>query len=252
MSWTERGVAVSKVGSLLARDKDDSGALSRSQAGGITSDLSEPGEWSEWRASVTEALVTFDERRLEQLYGQLFATYPVPPIFEEVLLPVWHERRHQTGFGQQSQWLFFDAFLRARVPQRLQLGRRPANGCVLVAALSENCPELELLVTGLLLGADDGAVQVLPAGQPLDELPLVCQSIQPDCLVLFAPVPPTATLLRQVNKLVLTIECPLALAGVGAELVEEQLAGSPIANLGSASRLMRSRLTQFLAGRFDT
>ena len=54
------------------------------------------------------------------------------------------------------------------------------------------------------------------------------------------------------NKLALAIDCPLALAGVGAELAQEQLKGSTIANLGSESRLMRSRLTQFVEGRLDT
>ncbi|WP_150298801.1 MerR family transcriptional regulator [Pseudomonas profundi] len=253
MSWTERGVAVSKVGSLLARSKPvDSGAQITSQAGGITFVPSDASEWRGWQARIGEALAAFDQARLEQVYGQLFSTYPVSLIFEEVLLPVWREHRHQRGFGQLSQWLFYDAFLRARVLQRLQLGRRASNRCVLLAALPEHCPELELLVTGLLLGADDGAVQVLPTGQPLDELPLVCQSVQPEGLVLFAPVPATATLLRHINKLALAIDCPLALAGVGAELAEEQLKGSPIANLGSESRLMRSRLAQFLGGRLDT
>ncbi|QJD58382.1 MerR family transcriptional regulator [Pseudomonas sp. gcc21] len=252
MSWTERGVAVSKVGSLLARNKPaDSMTQAKPLVGGPALGLARD-EWSEWQACVAQAVAVFDETRLEQVYGQLFSTYPVSMIFEEVLLPVWREQMHQSGFGQLSQWLSYDAFLRARVLQRLQLGRRTANGCVLLAALPESCPELELLVTGLLLGADDGAVRVLPAGQPLDELPLVCQSIQPEGLVLFAPVPPNAALLRQINKLALAVDCPLALAGVGAELAEEQLKSSPIANLGSESRLMRSRLAQFLAGRLDT
>lgn len=260
MSWTERGVAVSKVGSLLARSKPahsgnrSVGADSRRgpPGGELLSGVSTTGEWGEWQASIGEALSTFDEPRLEQLYGQIFSTYPMSQVFEEVLLPVWREHRHQSGFGQLSQWLFYDAFLRARVLQRLQLTRHTADGCVLFAAVPEDCPELELLVAGLLLGAENGAVRVLAAGQPLNELPLLCQSIQPQALVLFAPVPPTSAVLRQLNKLALAIDCPLALAGVGAELAQEQLKGSTIANLGSESRLMRSRLTQFVEGRLDT
>lgn len=255
LSWTERGVAVSKVGTLLARSRPAQNdapppiALASVIADDVSSDTS---EWLEWQAGIRQALATFDEVRLEQLYGQVFSTYPTSQVFARVLLPLWQELLHQTGFGQLSQWLFYDAFLRARVLQRLQFVRRGADHCVLLAALPEQCRELELLVTGLLLGGDNGAVRVLPLGQPLNEMSLLCQAIQPRALVLFAPAPPSLTLLGQLNKLALTIDCPLALAGAGAELVAEQLKGSPVANLGDEPRFMQSRLTQFLAGHLDT
>lgn len=254
LSWTGRGVAVSKVGTLLARNRPARPEVQPPVAdlAAGTEDVSGAAEWLAWQEGIRQALAGFDETRLEQLYGQVFSLYPASQAFAEVLLPLWRELLHQSGFGQQSQWLFYDAFLRARVLQRLQFIRRGADGCILLAALPEQCRELELLVTGLLLGGDDGAVRVLPPGQPLNELSLLCQAIQPQALVLFAPAPPAANLLRQINKLALAIDCPLALAGAGAELVAEQLQGSPVANLGSEPRLMLSRLRQFVAGHLDT
>jgi DNA-binding transcriptional MerR regulator len=252
MGWTERGVAVSKVGTLLAQGRRTESAAASAADAGIADDASGQSEWREWQDGFRQALVTFDEARLEQLYGQLFSTYPTSQVFYQVLLPLWRELLHKSGFGQLSQWLCYDAFLRARVLQRLQFVRRGAEGCVLLAALQEQSHELELLVTGLMLSGDNGAVRVLPPGQPLNELPLLCQAIQPRALVLFAPAPPSSALLRQVKKLVLAIDCPLALAGTGAELVEEHLQGSPVASLGGEPELLLARLKQFQAGHLDT
>lgn len=260
MSWAERGVAVSKVGDLLARSRSleaDSQPRLRPPVASGSVGLEEPEnavlqECSQWQIRIRQAAAMFDESRLEQLYGQLFATYLPSLVFEEVLLPVWQELSHQSGFGQRSQWLYLDAFLRARVLQRLQLAHRPDRGCVLLAALPEQCRELELLVAGLLLGGDDLAVRVLSLGQPLDELPLLCHAIQPQALVLFAPAPPVDSLLLQLKKLTLAVDCPLALAGVGADLSADRLRGSSIARLGGQTQLMRQRLRQFIEGRLDT
>ena len=260
MSWTDRGVAVSKVGDLLARSRSleaNSQPLGRTPvaSGSVGSEEKKTAvlwECSQWQTHIRQAAAMFDESRLEQLYGQLFATYLPSLVFEEVLLPVWQELSHHSGFGQRSQWLYLDAFLRARVLQRLQLARRPDRGCVLLAALPDQCRELELLIRGLLLAGDDLAVRVLPMGQPFDELPLLCQAIQPQALVLFAPAPPSDGLLLQLNRLVLAIDCPLALAGVGADLSVDRLRGSPIARLGGQTQLVHQRLRQFIEGRLDT
>ncbi|MCI0916744.1 MerR family transcriptional regulator [Stutzerimonas stutzeri] len=244
LAWTERGVAVSKVGSIL----------SRSEASRVGRPLEQPqavaSEWSEWRAQVQQAVNRFDDNRLDQLYGQIFSTYPLAVVFQDILLPLWQQLLVcQSDFGQTSEWLFFDNFLRARVLQRLQLGRAQTDDRVVLAAMPGHCRELELLVAGLLLSCDQVAVSVLAIGQPLDELALVCEKVRPRALVLYSNAPPKMPLLRQVRKLALRLDCPLAMAG---EAAEDALRGSPIACLGSASRLMQRRLLQFLDGKLDT
>ena len=246
VDWTERGVAVSKVGSLLERSAASKAEPWAAEAEPLA------GEWGEWQARVRQAVDAFDEARLEQLYGQVFSTYPLSVVFEAILLPLWRELLHREGFGQTSRWLFFDAFLRARVLQRVHLARRPDEENVLLAAIPGQCRELELLVTGLLLNADSGAVRVLSIGQPLDELSVICRAAQPQALVLYATAPPSEGLVRQLRKLVLAVDCPLALCGEGSELALDRLAGTPIARLGSSGRLMQRRLAQFLSGHLDT
>jgi DNA-binding transcriptional MerR regulator len=245
--WIERGVAVSKVGKILA-GAQSLGARERSLHSVI-----DAAEQQTWQTQVRQAVNDFDESRLDQLYGQIFSTYPLPVVFEELLMPVWHEfaARHQ-ALGQVSEWLFFDSFLRARALQRVQLARHSASQRVVLAAMPDACRELELWVAGMLLGSADIAVSVLAPGQPLEELNLVCNKMQPQALVLFSSQVPMADLPKRLVRLGLGLNCPLLLAGEMSDLARESLEGTAICCLGSTGQVMQRRLQLFLAGRLDT
>ncbi|WP_417780904.1 MerR family transcriptional regulator [Stutzerimonas xanthomarina] len=247
VAWTERGVAVSKVGSILSRNAATRAVVQPEQHEPVT------GEWREWQAQVQRAVSSFDEGRLDQVYGQVFSTYPLPVVFQDVLLPLWQQLLvRQDEFGHTSEWLFLDNFLRGRVLQRLQLARAQTEDRVLLAAVPGQCRELELLIAGLLLSSDQVGVSVLAIGQPMDELTLICEKVRPRALVLYSNVPPNAALLKQFARLALSLDCPLAMAGEAAEFSEEGLRGSPIACLGTAGKLIQRRLLQFLDGHLDT
>ena len=247
LAWLERGVAVSKVGKILQR-----GEAQRAEAAPQPADA-RLGEWGEWQQQLQRALSAFDEGRLEQVFGQIFSSYPLPVAFQEILMPLWQQLlQRQREFGLTSEWLLFDSFLRGRTLQRLQLARSGSGERVLLAALPGQCHELELLVAGLLLSSAEVALTVLPLGQPLEELTLVCEKIQPQLLVLFSNHPPGVDFARQLQRLALSVDCPLALAGEAAELASEQLAGTSIACLGSDARSLSRRLLQLLNGHMDT
>ena len=247
LAWIERGVAVSKVGKILAK-----GSTIKT-AGSPVYEAVGSSEWGEWQAQLRRAVSTFDEVGLDTVYGQVFSSYPLSVVFQDILMPLWQELlMRQGGHGQISEWLFFDTFLRARTLQRLQLVRGQAEERVLIAALPGQCRELELLVAGLLLSSASAVVSVLGLGQPLEELALVCEKTQPQALVLFTNQPPSDDLPKVLLRLALSLDCPLALAGDGSDLAEESLSGTPIACLGNEGRLMQRRLQQFLAGHLDT
>lgn len=247
LAWIERGVSVSKVGKILAKSSSIKAASAP-----VYEEVS-ASEWAEWQAQLRRAIAAFDEGRLDRLYGQVFSSYPLPVVFQDVLMPLWQELLlRQDEFGQTSEWLFLDTFLRARTLQRLQMMRAQVEERVLLAALPGHCRELELLVAGLLLSSSEVAVSVLGLGQPLEELTLVCEKMQPQALVLFSNQPPSDDLPRMLARLALALDCPLVMAGDGADLAEESLSGSPIACLGNEGRLMQRRLQQFLAGHLDT
>ncbi len=247
LAWLERGVAVSKVGKILQRNEQ-----AQSTPAPVSQELAS-GEWGEWQQQIRRALSEFDQARLEQLYGQVFSSYPLAVVFQDVLMPLWQQLKlRQNEFGRSSEWLFFDAFLRARALQRLQLARGAGNVRVVLAAMPGQCQELELLVCGLLLGAGEVALTVLAQGQPLDELTLVCEKLQPQLLVLFSNHPPSNDFARQMARLALTLECPLAIAGELSELATEQMSGSSVACLGNDGRTLQQRMQQLLRGQLDT
>lgn len=247
LGWIERGVAVSKVGGLLAKSQVIKAQALQTLPQGVQDD------WGQWQAQLRQAVRAFDERQLEQVYGQVFASYPLVVVFQDILMPVWQEMRTtQEVFGQLSEWLFLDGFLRARALQRLQLAREQQEIHVVLAAIPGQCRELELLVAALLLGSSEIAVSVLPLGQPMEELSLVCERIKPHALVLFSNHPPANDLPKRLARLALGLECPLLFAGEAADLAQDLLVGSQVACLGSEGRLMRRRLQQYLAGHLDT
>ena len=247
LDWIERGVAVSKIGKILARSES-----TRSQSSPSENPLSR-ADWTQWQSQLRQAIGMFDERRLEQLYGQIFSTYSLVVVFEDILMPLWREvMLNRDTFGHTSEGLFFDTFLRGRVLQRLQLANDPAKGVVVLAALASQDRELELSVAGLLMGSAEVAIRVLAIGQPFDELSLVCERVAPLALVLFSNTSSATDLPKRLNRLALTLECPVLLAGEVSHFVQEGLAGSTIACLGSDGRSMNRLLKQFLAGQMDS
>lgn len=247
LDWIERGVAVSKVGKILARDGLEVASVQAVQKN------DEPSEWAQWQIQLRLAISAFDDRQLERVYGQIFAAYPIAVVFQDILMPLWHQLlRHQGDFGQASEWLFFDAFLRARVLQRLQLASVSQSPQVLLVAIAGECRELEILVAGVLIGSDELGVRVLSVGQPFDELTLICEKTRPQALVVFSNHSPTSELPRRLNRLALTLDCPLLLAGDASDMAQEYLEGSSIGCLGNEGRLMQRRLQQFLNATLDT
>ena len=244
LDWIERGVAVSKVGKILARG-EPLGETGTAPGDGL--------EWAQWHGQLRSAISAFDDRQLDRLYGQIFSAYPLAVVFQDILMPLWQALlRHQGRFGQASEWLFFDNFLRSRTAQRLQVIAATPLPRVLLAAIAGECRELELLVAGLLLTGEKLAVKLLGVGQPFDELTLVCEKTQPQALVLFSNRAPGSELPLRLKRLALTLDCPLLLAGDAADLAQDSLAGSSIGCLGNEGRLMQRRLQQFLSGGLDT
>ena len=247
LGWIERGVAVSKVGKILAK------AEPLQALANIIPDELVLADYTQWQQQVQAAVGGFDEVLLEQIYGQIFSSYPLAVVFQDILMPLWQQLllRHD-GFGQTSEWLFLDGFLRSRVLQRLQLMRVMQPRRVIVCALGDQARELEVLVTALYLGHVDSAIQFLSIGQPFDELTLVCERVKPQALVLVSNHAPAADFPRRLNRLALSLDCQLFLAGDASDLAQESLAESSIGCLGSEGVVMRQRLKQFLAGNLDT
>lgn len=247
LGWIDRGVAVSKVGKILAKIAPLE-ALSHI----IPNELVH-ADYAQWQEQVKAAVSAFDEVQLERVYGLIFSSYPLTVAFQDILLPLWKQLlQRRDAFGHVSEWMFLDGFLRARVLQRLLLVRVMQPRRVVACALNEQCRELEVLTTALFLAGADSAIQVMSIGQPFDELTLICERIKPNALVLLSNHAPAPELSRRLNRLAMSLDCQLLLAGDVAELMQDSLRGSSIGCLGNEGLVMRQRLKQFLAGNLDT
>lgn len=247
LAWIERGVAVSKVGKILAKTESVQPVSTL-----ISSDLVR-ADYAQWQQEVADAVSSFDDMELDRVYGQIFSSYAVPTVFQDILMPLWRQLlQRQQEFGQASEWLFFDSFLRSRVMQRLLLKRDIQSRRVLVSAIAGQCRELELLVTALFVSKAEVGVRVLAVGQPYDELILVCQKVQPLALVLVSNHAPAPELPKRLKKLAMSLDCPLMVAGDASDLIQDSLSGSSIGCLGNEGVAIRQRLRQLLAGNLDT
>lgn len=223
IGWIDRGVAVSKVGKILARSEP-----LKTLAQIIPTERVQ-ADYAQWQGQVQAAVNDFDEVQLEQVYGQIFSSYPLTVVFQDILMPLW-----------------------TRLLQRLLLVRVMQPRRVIVCALADQCRELDVLVTALFLSSVDSAIQVLAIGQPFEELTLLCERIKPKALVLISNHAPTTELPRRLNRLAMSLDCQLMLAGDASDLAQESLAGSSIGCLGREGVVMRQRLKQLLAGNLDT
>ncbi len=247
VEWIDRGVAVSKVGKILAKTEP------LKVLAHIIPDDRVQADYQQWQHQVQRAVSEFDDIELDRVYGQIFFSYSLPVVFQDILMPLWRQLlQRQEAFGQTSEWLFLDGYLRTRVLQRIIALRGSQPRKIVVSALAGQCRELELLVAALFLSSSDSGVRVLTSGQPFDELTLVCEKIKPQALVLFSNHAPAAELPRRLNRLALSLDCPVMLAGDAADLAQDSLQGSSIGCLGNEGATMRQRLTQFLAGKLDT
>ncbi|MBB4862156.1 DNA-binding transcriptional MerR regulator [Pseudomonas nitritireducens] len=232
--WSGRGMAVGKIGELLAQRQRPQPARS-------------DDEREHWREAFSRATAAFDQGELERLYGQAYSIFPGATLLDDILLPLWRSLLTLNAFGARSQWGFLDAFLRARVLLRLQMSRAEG-AAVLLADASGTLHELELLAAALLLGGDDLRVQALAPGMPLDELPLVCAGVRPAALVLLAEVALPGEALRRLERLQMAVECPLALLGEAAQGIAGSAAGLPIVALGNSPASSAQPLRLLLRG----
>lgn len=247
LSWIARGVAVSKIGQLLARSQ------AAQVLSSIVPDSLVQADYAQWQGQVRTALSNFDDLELARIYGQVFSTYSLNVVFQDIFMPVWTQALQQKEiFGQASEWVMLDAFLRSRVQQRLNMLRGALPARVAVAAIEGHCHELELLLSALLLSGGEAGVRVLALGKPFEELTLVCEKIRPQALVLVSNRAPAADFARRLNRLAMSLQCRLLLCGDASQLAQESLAGSSIGCLGNDGGLMRQRLQLFLGGTLDT
>ncbi|MOA14859.1 hypothetical protein D3C78_1349870 [compost metagenome] len=92
---------------------------------------------------------------------------------------------------------------------------------------------------------------MLGSGQPLEELPLLCVTLQPAALVLAVRGPVNTALAKKLCSLQMDIACPLALIGDGLPDSIAVLHDIPIALLDQRNVGASLKLDALLRGAFE-
>lgn len=249
-AWIERGVAVSKVGSILDRQVAPQRVV-RPDADARPDQLQDSDMLKSWQARLVAAVNAFDRDELDRIHGQLHAALPWQVIYEEVLLPVWRQYRSQSE-PPSVQWQFLDTFLRGRAYQRLGFAR-PGQPRVLLAALPGPQRELEMLVGALGIAATDAQVVLIPEPIALVELQYLAERSGCAAVVLYGERSlDTATLTRHLPRLEQALACPLAVAGPICQAQQAHLEAARLVCLGSELGAFSGRIRSLLAGGLDT
>lgn len=249
-AWIERGVAVSKVATIIDRQVAPPRATPEASVATGGGPLA-PVSAESWQARLVSAVNDFDVEALDRVHGQLHATVPFPVVYAEVLLPVW--RRYLAQSEQPSvQWQFLDAFLRGRAFQRLGFAQ-PGQPKVLLAVLSGSLREFEVLVAALGVAAVGAQVLLVTESAAPAELQLMAERTGCAALVLYSERSlDTATLTRHLPRLEQALECPLAVLGAVCDMQQAQLEAARLVCLGSNPYSFTGSLRNLLAGRLDS
>ncbi|MGC3874177.1 MerR family transcriptional regulator [Halomonas sp. GXIMD04776] len=239
LQWLNRGVPVSQVHDLL--DQPESVELP----------VAEAGDWANQREQLILAVETLDLTRLEALYNQAMALYPMSTCLREL----WHpailqlEERWNDQLGAALQRRMLEAFLRTRIGTRLYHANLASHGPqLLIAPLSEESGALWPLLFTLM--ATDANYRVLLLDMPLasGELSLAVNRLRLSALVLASGQAERSDLIRrQLPRLADQLSVPLCLTGPITRIRASELANSGVELLSDDPVQSVSRLRPLLS-----
>ncbi|MDI5932638.1 MerR family transcriptional regulator [Halomonas sp. M4R5S39] len=224
LQWLNRGVPVSQVRELLEQPEP------------VEAPAPSAGDWPSQRHQLVAALEAFDLPRLEILFNQSLALYPVTTCVAELWQPVIREREEHWDdqLGALLQRRTLEAFLRTRIGTRLYHANQTATGpLVLIGQLPEDPGPLWMLLAALTASDEGYRVQLFDAPLPFTELPLAMERFQASALLLASGKAERADLIRrQLPRLAEQLDAPLALCGPVARIRAADLDPSRVEVLG--------------------
>ncbi|WP_043531561.1 MerR family transcriptional regulator [Litchfieldella xinjiangensis] len=224
LQWLNRGVPVSQVRELLDQPQ--------------ATETPDPvaGDWTSQRQQLVTAVESIDLARLDALFNQSMALYPVDTCISELLTPMVTqlEEHWDDQLGALLQRRTLESFLRTRIGIRLYHANLTRRGpTVLVAPLPEEQGALWGMLIALSASHAGYAVHLFDTPMPFAELPLGVERLRADALLLCSGQAERADLIRrQLPRLAEQLDVPVGLCGPVARIREGDLEASQVALLG--------------------
>jgi len=206
--------------------------------------------WLETLTSMISAIIVFDEERLEEIYNEVLALYPIEWVTSRLLKPLLIELglRWETQQGSVAEEHFFAFYLRNKLGARFHHRRRPDSGPrLLLAGLPGEYHEIAMLLFALAANEKGFRLVTLGANMPLNELPFVADKTGCDAVVLSGAMEPGKTLLeRDLPQLTDELTIPVFIGGQASVLAFDKINRAGAQALGQDMEIGLARLTDQL------
>jgi len=235
-SLTDQGMRISQITPEMLEDEPAANALEDTPV-----DL-----WKTYVRNMVEAIVAFDEERLEEIYNEALSLYPIEMVTRLLLKPLLIElgRRWAAGPGGVAEEHFFAFYLRNKLGARFHHRPRKNGGPhLLLACLPGEYHEIALLLFALAAHEQGFHLLTLGADTPLPELARVAAKTKSDAIVLSGAVQPGEDVLsRDLPKLVETVSIPVFVGGQASVLAADAIGKAGAEALGQDMELGLKRL----------
>ncbi|WP_148255245.1 MerR family transcriptional regulator [Aidingimonas lacisalsi] len=238
LQWLNRGVPVSQVRELL------------DQPQAVETPEPAAGDWPSQRQQLIAALEAYDLSRLDSLFNQCMALYPLATCLNELFKPIVEtlEEHWSEQLGATLQQRTLESFLRTRVGTRLYHANLINQGATLmIGRLPDDQSNLWELLIALAASQAGYRVQLYDAALPINELPLAVERLKINALLLCSGQAERAELMRrQLPRLADQLDIVLGLCGPVARIRAAELTDTQVAVLGDDPLQAITRLTPLI------
>ncbi|WFF40868.1 MerR family transcriptional regulator [Salinicola endophyticus] len=234
LQWLNRGVPVSQVRELLDQPET------------VETPAPQMGDWSSQRQHVIHAVDALDMGRLETLFNQSLALYPVGLCIAELWQPTIQQLEERWGdqFGATLQRRLLETFLRTRIGTRLyHANQTNSGGELLIARLPDDSSGFWAMLMALAASAVGYRIQLIDGEVALSELPMAVDRLGVKAVLLASGQAERSDLVRrQLPRLAEQSDVPVCLVGPVARIRVSDFENTEVAVLGEDTTQALSRL----------
>jgi DNA-binding transcriptional MerR regulator/methylmalonyl-CoA mutase cobalamin-binding subunit len=238
----DRGISIGQASHSLGKNTVESAARQQEQ----------DNPWLAYQERAIDAVLHFDENRLDSIYNQALALYPIDIVTERLLIPVLITlgKRWEDAEGSISEEHFFGAFMRNKLGARFHHRHKKTSGKkLLVCCLPGEHHEIGVMLFSLAAHDHGYRLVYLGPNMPLQELATTARRAGCDAIVLSGSVTPQKALLaRELPRLVNDAGCPVFMGGASSVRCSDAIEQAGAVPLGSDIRTSMKRIEQGLSG----
>ncbi|HAY17341.1 MAG TPA: MerR family transcriptional regulator [Halomonas sp.] len=223
LQWLNRGVPVSQVADLLDQPET------------VEAPAPDAGDWSSQRQQLLAVIEAVDLPKLEALYHQSLALYPLSVAINELWQPVILTL--EAKWAAQPDDLVrrtFEAFLRSQVGTRLHYANQATRGpLILLSAMPDDPGPLWVLMSALMASEQGYRVQLFDHSLALEDLAQAVSRLHSSMVLLSSGQRECDNYIRvALPKAAEALGVPIGVCGEVARLRENDLRDGPVHMLG--------------------